>query len=202
MGGTRRTGRRKPVLGNSPRPAERPSPRSAGGVQLAPGRWKAGSIEHVSFLHSGGVEVRPACYRGAKGNQLQRETDKKPVYRVGFESDGGLAHSVLPPPGAPPGPWGPKGKGHYYWRVRPWIMPSFHHGGRRAATTRMHGHFLGIYRSTTENCLGPGPSTTYPTRALPPKRSGSEDGRLTEGQQQGTSPGTFRPLQNKEQVTT
>jgi phenylpropionate dioxygenase-like ring-hydroxylating dioxygenase large terminal subunit len=134
---------------------------------------------HVSFLHSGGLKSDP-LFRGAKGNQYN-ENDKKPVFEV-VESDGGLhigARRMAE-------------EGHYYWRVTPWIMPSFTMVPPRGDHP-MHGHFW--IPIDDENCWA-WSFDYHPTRALTDKeRQAMIDGYGVHNQY---VPGTFRPLQNKD----
>ncbi len=134
---------------------------------------------HVSFLHSGGLKTDP-LFRGAKGNQYN-ENDKKPVFEV-VESEGGLhigARRMAE-------------EGHYYWRVTPWIMPSFTMVPPRGDHP-MHGHFW--VPIDDENCWA-WSFDYHPTRALSKdERQAMMDGYGVHNQY---VPGSFRPLQNKD----
>ena len=134
---------------------------------------------HVSFLHSGGLKSDP-LFRGAKGNQYN-ENDKKPVFEV-VESDGGLhigARRMAE-------------EGHYYWRITPWIMPSFSMVPPRGDHP-MHGHFW--VPIDDHNCWA-WSFDYHPTRALTKdERQAMIDGYGVHNQY---VPGSFRPLQNKD----
>ncbi|MDU8941774.1 aromatic ring-hydroxylating dioxygenase subunit alpha [Ovoidimarina sediminis] len=134
---------------------------------------------HVSFLHSGALKTDP-LFKGAKGNQYNQQ-DKKPVFEV-VESDGGLhigARRMAE-------------EGHYYWRITPWIMPSFTMVPPRGDHP-MHGHFW--IPIDDENCWA-WSFDYHPVRALTPEeRQAMMDGY---GVHNKYVPGTFRPLQNKD----
>lgn len=134
---------------------------------------------HVSFLHSGNLNTDP-LFKGAGGNKYN-QGDKKPVFEV-VESEGGLfigARRMAE-------------EGHYYWRVTPWIMPSFTMVPPRGDHP-MHGHFW--IPIDDENCWA-WSFDYHPTRALTAvERKAMEDGFGVHNQY---TPGTFRPLQNKD----
>lgn len=135
---------------------------------------------HVSFLHSGGLKTDP-LFRGAKGNQYN-ENDKKPVFEV-VESDGGLHIGARRN----------AEEGHYYWRVTPWIMPSFTMVPPRGDHP-MHGHFW--IPIDDYNCWA-WSFDYHPTRALSPEeRKAMQDGYGVHNQYE--APGSFRPRQNKD----
>src|SRR5581483_6597899 len=80
---------------------------------------------HVSFLHRGDLNSDP-LFKGAKGNKYNLG-DLSPVFEV-VESEGGLYIGARRN----------AENGNYYWRITPWVMPSFtmvaprwHHGERR-----------------------------------------------------------------------
>jgi phthalate 4,5-dioxygenase oxygenase subunit len=135
---------------------------------------------HVSFLHSGGLKTDP-LFRGAKGNKYN-EADKKPVFEV-TEHDGGLyigARRMAE-------------EGHYYWRVTPWVMPSFTMVPPRGDHP-MHGHFW--VPIDDENCWA-WSFDYHPTRALSAEeRQAMLDGYGVHNQYE--HPGSFRPRQNKD----
>ena len=135
---------------------------------------------HVSFLHSGGLKSDP-LFRGAKGNQYN-ENDKKPVFEV-VESDGGLhigARRMAE-------------EGHYYWRITPWVMPSFTMVPPRGDHP-MHGHFW--IPIDDHNCWA-WSFDYHPTRALTDtERQAMMDGYGVHNQYD--APGSFRPRQNKD----
>lgn len=135
---------------------------------------------HVSFLHSGSLKTDP-LFRGAKGNKYN-QNDKKPVFEV-VEADGGLligARRMAE-------------EGHYYWRVTPWIMPSFTMVPPRGDHP-MHGHFW--IPIDDYNCWA-WSFDYHPTRALTAEeRQAMVDGYGVHNQYE--SPGSFRPRQNKD----
>ncbi|POF34521.1 aromatic ring-hydroxylating dioxygenase subunit alpha [Roseibium marinum] len=134
---------------------------------------------HVSFLHSGSLKTDP-LFKGAKGNQYN-QNDKKPVFEV-VESDGGLyigARRMAE-------------DDHYYWRITPWVMPSFTMVPPRGDHP-VHGHFW--IPIDDENCWA-WSFDYHPTRALTDKeRQAMIDGYGVHNQY---VPGTFRPRQNKD----
>ena len=134
---------------------------------------------HVSFLHSGSLNSDP-LFKGAKGNKYN-QADKKPVFEVS-ESEGGLyigARRMAE-------------EGHYYWRITPWIMPSFTMVPPRGDHP-MHGHFW--VPIDDENCWA-WSFDYHPTRALTlEERQAMMDGY---GVHNKYVPGSFRPLQNKD----
>jgi len=134
---------------------------------------------HVSFLHSGSLKTDP-LFKGARGNQYN-QNDKKPVFEV-VESDGGLfigARRMAE-------------EGHYYWRITPWVMPSFTMVPPRGDHP-VHGHFW--IPIDGENCWA-WSFDYHPTRALTAEeRQAMIDGYGVHNQY---VPGTFRPRQNKD----
>jgi phenylpropionate dioxygenase-like ring-hydroxylating dioxygenase large terminal subunit len=134
---------------------------------------------HVSFLHSGSLKTDP-LFRGAKGNQYN-QNDKKPVFEVA-ESDGGLLIGARRN----------AENDQYYWRITPWVMPSFTMGPPRGDHP-VHGHFW--VPIDDENCWA-WSFDYHPTRALTKEeRQAMIDGY---GVHNEYVPGTFRPLQNKD----
>ena len=134
---------------------------------------------HVSFLHSGSLKTDP-LFRGAKGNQYN-QADKKPIFEV-VESDGGLFIGARRN----------AEDGHFYWRVTPWVMPSFTMVPPRGDHP-VHGHFW--IPIDDENCWA-WSFDFHPTRALSQEeRQAMIDGYGVHNQY---VPGTFRPLQNKD----
>ncbi|KMK65015.1 aromatic ring-hydroxylating dioxygenase subunit alpha [Puniceibacterium sp. IMCC21224] len=134
---------------------------------------------HVSWLHSGSLGTDP-LFKGAKGNQYN-QNDKKPVFEV-VESDGGLmigARRMAE-------------NDQYYWRVTPWVMPSFSMVPPRGDHP-VHGHFW--VPIDDENCWA-WSFDYHPTRALTTtERQAMIDGYGVHNQY---VPGSFRPLQNKD----
>ncbi len=134
---------------------------------------------HVSFLHSGGLQSDP-LFKGAKGNEYNL-ADKKPVFEV-TETEGGLFIGARRNAEA----------GKHYWRITPWIMPSFTMVPPRGDHPQ-HGHFW--IPIDDENCWA-WSYDYHPTRALTEEEvQAMKDGH---GIHNEYVPGTFRPLQNKD----
>jgi phthalate 4,5-dioxygenase len=134
---------------------------------------------HVSWLHSAGLKNDP-LFKGSKGNEYNMG-DMKPYFEV-VESDGGLYVGVRRN----------AEEGHYYWRITPWVMPSFTMVPPRGDHP-VHGHFW--IPIDDENCW----VFTFdylPVRALTTgERQAMKDGY---GVHNEYVPGTYRPLQNKD----
>jgi len=134
---------------------------------------------HVSFLHSGGLKSDP-LFKGAKGNEYNLK-DKKPVFEVA-ESEGGLFIGARRN----------AEEGRYYWRITPWVMPSFTMIAPRGDYP-VHGHFW--VPIDDENCWA-WSFDYHATRALSAEeRQAMIDGH---GIHNEYVPGTFRALQNKD----
>ncbi len=134
---------------------------------------------HVSWLHSGDLSSDP-LFQGAKGNKYNL-ADKRPVFEV-VQSDGGLFIGARRN----------AEDGHYYWRITPWVMPSFTMVPPRGDHP-LHGHFW--IPIDDENCWA-WSFDYHPTRALTDKeRKAMEDGF---GVHVEYVPGTFRPKANKD----
>ena len=134
---------------------------------------------HVSWLHSGDLQSDP-LFKGAAGNKYNQQ-DKMPVFEV-TESDGGLNIGARRN----------AEDGQYYWRVTPWVMPSFTMVPPRGDHP-MHGHFW--IPIDDENCWA-WSFDYHPVRALTAKeRQAMKDGF---GVHVKYMPGTFRPLANKD----
>lgn len=134
---------------------------------------------HVSFLHSGSLKTDP-LFRGAKGNQYN-QTDRKPVFEV-VDAPGGLFIGARRN----------AEDGKFYWRITPWVMPSFTMVPPRGDHP-MHGHFW--IPIDDENCWA-WSFDYHPTRALTAEeRQSMIDGYGVHNQY---VPGTFRPRQNKD----
>ena len=133
---------------------------------------------HVSFLHSGSLKTDPLI-RGAKGNDYNL-ADLRPQFDVA-ETEGGLLIAVRRK----------AEDGKVYWRVTPWIMPSFTMVPPRGDHP-VHGHFW--VPIDDENCWA-WSFDYHPTRALTSQE--------VEAMEEGFSihckyvPGTFIPLANK-----
>ena len=134
---------------------------------------------HVSFLHSGALNRDP-LFKGAKGNQYNL-ADLKPVFEV-VPADGGLFIGARRN----------AEDGQYYWRITPWVMPSFTMVPPRGDHP-MHGHFW-VPIDDQHNWAW---SFDYhPTRELTADEvQAMKDGH---GIHVRYVPGTYRPLQNKD----
>jgi hypothetical protein len=134
---------------------------------------------HVSFLHSGNLNTDP-LFKGAKGNQYNIK-DLKPVFEV-VPAEGGLFIGARRN----------AEEGKYYWRITPWIMPCFTMIPPRGDHP-VHGHFW-VPIDDENNWAW---SFDYhPTRALTePEVQSMNDGK---GIHVLTTPGSYRPLQNKD----
>ncbi len=82
---------------------------------------------HVSFLHRGDLGSDP-LFKGARGNQYNL-SDMQPYFEV-VEQPGGLFIGARRN----------AENGNYYWRVTPWVMPSFTMIPPRGDHP-LHGHF-------------------------------------------------------------
>ncbi len=134
---------------------------------------------HVSFLHRGDLDTDP-MFKGAKGNQYNLG-DNKPVFEV-VESAGGLYIGARRN----------AENGNYYWRITQWVMPTFTMIPPRGDHS-VHGHFW--IPIDDENCW----TWSYdyhPVRKL--KESEVQAVRAGKGIHVSYVPGTFRPLQNKD----
>ena len=134
---------------------------------------------HVSFLHRGNLNSDP-LFKGAKGNQYNLN-DMRPVFEV-VEQPGGLYI------GARRNAEG----GNYYWRITPWVMPSFTMVPPRGDHP-VHGHFW--IPIEDENCWA-WSFDYHPVRALmASERQAMIDGK---GIHVSYVPGTYRPAANKD----
>jgi phthalate 4,5-dioxygenase len=134
---------------------------------------------HVSWLHSGGLKNDP-LFKGAAGNKYNM-ADMKPFFEVA-EADGGLFIGARRN----------AEEGTYYWRITPWVMPTFTMVPPRGDHP-VHGHFW--IPIDDENCW----TFTFdyhPVRPLSDAElQAMKDGH---GVHNEYVPGTFRPLQNKD----
>jgi len=134
---------------------------------------------HVSWLHSAGLRNDP-LFKGSKGNEYNLN-DMRPFFEV-VDSDGGLFVGVRRN----------AEEGHYYWRITPWVMPAFTMVPPRGDHP-VHGHFW--VPIDDENCW----VFTFdylPARALTDTElSAMQEGH---GVHNEYVPGTFRPLQNRD----
>src|SRR5581483_6766023 len=134
---------------------------------------------HVSFLHRGALNADP-LFKGAKGNQYNLR-DAKPKFEV-VESEGGLLIGARRN----------AEEGNYYWRITQWVMPFFTVIPPRADHP-IHGHFW--VPIDDDNCFA-WSYDYHPTRPL----TADEVKAMDEGYGVHVKlvPGTFRPLQNKD----
>ncbi len=134
---------------------------------------------HVSFLHRGAINSDP-LFKGAKGNQYNLK-DSAPKFEV-VESEGGLLIGARRN----------AEEGNYYWRITQWVMPFFTVIPPRADHP-IHGHFW--IPIDDENCWA-WSYDYHPVRALSEAEvKAMDDGH---GVHVKFVPGTFRPLQNKD----
>lgn len=134
---------------------------------------------HVSWLHSGSLNSDP-LFKGARGNKYNM-SDSRPFFEV-TDNEGGLYIGARRN----------AEDGHYYWRVTPWVMPSFTMVPPRG-NHPVHGHFW--IPIDDENCWAW--SFDYrPERALTTdERQAMIDGK---GIHVTYVPGTYRPAANKD----
>jgi len=134
---------------------------------------------HVSWLHSAGLRNDP-LFKGSKGNDYNLN-DMRPFFEV-VDADGGLFVGVRRN----------AEEGRYYWRITPWVMPSFTMVPPRGDHP-VHGHFW--VPIDDENCW----VFTFdylPARALTAAElQAMKDGH---GVHNEYVPGTYRPLANKD----
>lgn len=134
---------------------------------------------HVSWLHSSGLQHDP-LFKGARGN-LYNLRDRKPFFEVA-ESDGGLFIGARRE----------AEEGHYYWRITPWVLPSFTMIPPRGDHP-VHGHFW--VPIDDENCWVYS-YDYHPTRPLTDDEVAAME--AGHGIHVEYTPGTYRPLQNKD----
>jgi phthalate 4,5-dioxygenase oxygenase subunit len=134
---------------------------------------------HVSWLHSSGLQHDP-LFKGARGN-LYNLRDRKPFFEV-VESDGGLFIGARRE----------AEEGHYYWRITPWVLPSFTMIPPRGDHP-VHGHFW--VPIDDENCWVYS-YDYHPTRPLTDDEVAAME--AGHGIHVEYTPGTYRPLQNKD----
>jgi hypothetical protein len=134
---------------------------------------------HVSWLHSGGLKNDP-LFKGAKGNEYNLN-DLRPFFEVA-EHDGGLFIGARRN----------AEQGNYYWRITPWVMPSFTMVPPRGDHP-VHGHFW--VPIDDHNCWVY-TFDYHPTRALTNAEvQAMKDGH---GVHSRNIPGTYRPQENKD----
>jgi phenylpropionate dioxygenase-like ring-hydroxylating dioxygenase large terminal subunit len=133
---------------------------------------------HVSFLHGGALNTDP-LFRGAAGNKYN-VGDKRPVFEVA-DAPGGLFIGARRN----------AEDDQYYWRITPWVMPSFTMIAPRGDHS-VHGHWW--IPIDDEHCWAWSFDYT-PTRELrAEERAAMADGQ---GIHCKYVPGTFIPLANK-----
>jgi len=176
-------------------PATRPEPPEFEWIHVPPEqtftskRWQEsnwlqaleGGIDssHVSWLHSGGLKNDP-LFRGTKGNEYNLN-DLRPFFEVA-EADGGLFIGARRN----------AEDGSYYWRITPWVMPSFTIVPPRGDHP-VHGHFW--VPIDDENCWVY-TFDYHTTRALTADEvQAMRDGH---GVHSRNIPGTYRPMENKD----
>lgn len=133
---------------------------------------------HVSFLHSTSLETDP-LFRGAGGNKYNLG-DMKPVFEV-TESNGGLLIGARRN----------AEDNQYYWRITPWVMPTFTMVPPRGDHP-VHGHFW--IPINDENCWAWSFDYTPGRDLTTVERAAMEDGQ---GIHCKYVPGTYIPLANK-----
>jgi phthalate 4,5-dioxygenase oxygenase subunit len=134
---------------------------------------------HVAWLHGGGLKSDP-LFKGTKGNEYT-VSDRRPFFEVA-EADGGLFVGARRN----------AEDGNYYWRITPWVMPSFTIVPPRGDHP-VHGHFW--VPIDDANCWVY-TFDYHPTRALTPDElQAMKDGH---GVHSRNIPGTYRPQENKD----
>jgi phthalate 4,5-dioxygenase len=134
---------------------------------------------HVSWLHSGGLKNDP-LFKGAKGNEYNLN-DLRPFFEVA-DADGGLFIGARRD----------AEDGDYYWRITPWVMPSFTMVPPRGDHP-VHGHF---WVPIDDQNTWVYTFDYHPTRALTPEElQAMKDGY---GVHSRNVPGTYRPMENKD----
>src|SRR4051794_10041453 len=134
---------------------------------------------HVSWLHSGGLKSDP-LFKGTKGNEYNMR-DLRPYFEVA-EADGGLFVGARRN----------AEDDTYYWRITPWVMPSFTMVPPRGDHP-VHGHFW--VPIDDENCWVY-TFDYHPVRALTADElQNMKDGH---GVHSRNIPGTYRPQENKD----
>jgi len=133
---------------------------------------------HVSFLHGTGLKTDP-LFKGAGGNKYNA-ADKSPVFEV-IDSPGGLMIGARRN----------AEEGQYYWRITPWIMPSFTMIPPRGDYP-VHGHFW--IPINDERCWAWSFDYTAVRNLTAEERTAMQEGF---GIHCKYIPGTFIPLANK-----
>jgi phthalate 4,5-dioxygenase oxygenase subunit len=134
---------------------------------------------HVSFLHRGNLNSDP-LFKGARGNQYNLN-DARPFFEV-VDTQAGLFIGARRR----------AEMDNYYWRITPWVMPSFTMVPPRGDHP-IHGHFW--IPIDDENCWA-WSFDYHPTRKLSAvELDAMRDGK---GIHVKYVPGTYRPLANRE----
>jgi nitrite reductase/ring-hydroxylating ferredoxin subunit len=134
---------------------------------------------HVAWLHSGGLKNDP-LFRGTKGNEYTTG-DRKPFFEVA-EADGGLFVGARRN----------AENGNYYWRITPWVMPSFTMVPPRGDHP-VHGHFW--VPIDDENCW----VYTFDYHPVRPLTAAELQAmQAGHGVHSRNVPGTYRPQENKD----
>jgi phthalate 4,5-dioxygenase oxygenase subunit len=134
---------------------------------------------HVSWLHAGGLKNDP-LFRGAKGNDYNL-ADFRPFFEVA-DAEGGLFVGARRN----------AEEDTYYWRITPWVLPSFTLVPPRGDHP-IHGHWW--VPIDDENCWAYS-FDYHPTRPL--TDSELEAMRAGHGVHSENIPGTYRPAANKD----
>lgn len=133
---------------------------------------------HVTFLHSGSLSTDP-LFRGAGGNKYNFG-DKRPVFEV-EDAPGGLFIGARRN----------AEDDQYYWRITPWVMPSFTMIAPRGNHS-VHGHWW--IPIDDEHCWAWSFDYTPARELTSEERAAMADGQ---GIHCKYVPGTFIPLANK-----
>lgn len=134
---------------------------------------------HVSWLHQGNLETDP-LFKGAQGNRYNL-ADLKPHFEVA-DAPGGLFIGARRN----------AEDEQYYWRITPWVMPSFTMVPPRGDHP-VHGHFW--VPIDDENCWVY-TFDYHPVRPL--EQAEREAMQRGYGVHSENIPGTYRPLRNKD----
>lgn len=134
---------------------------------------------HVSWLHSGALKSDP-LFKGAKGNKYNQQ-DKRPIFEV-TDWDGGLFIGARRN----------AENDQYYWRITPWVMPSFTMVPPRGDHP-VHGHF---WIPINDEACWAWSFDYHPVRAIAPdERTAMKQGH---GVHVEYEPGSYRPRANKD----
>jgi len=134
---------------------------------------------HVSWLHRANLDSDP-LFKGAKGNTYNLK-DPKPVFNV-VPSAGGLLIGARRN----------AENGNYYWRITPWVMPCFTMVPPRGDHP-VHGHF---WVPIDDDSCWAWSYEYHPSRPLTEEEVAAV--RAGQGIHVEYTPGTYRPLANKD----